>query len=77
MSEKPYEKIDHPDHYNSHPSGVECIDIIEHFNLNVGSAIKYAWRAGLKPGEATLDDLRKAHWYISREIERLTKHEAR
>ncbi len=40
--------VDHPPHYNSHPSGVECIEITEHYNFCVGNAIKYVWRAGLK-----------------------------
>ena len=38
--------INHPSHYNKHPSGVECIDIIRHHSHNVGAAIKYLWRAG-------------------------------
>ena len=50
--------IDHPVHYNSHPSGVECIDIAEHHNFNVGNAIKYIWRAGIKK-EQGLSDLEK------------------
>lgn len=61
--------VDHPRHYNSHPSGVECITITEHFNFNIGNAVKYLWRAGLKGEE--LEDLEKAAWYVSREIERL------
>lgn len=40
--------VNHPKHYNDHPSGVECIDIVEHYNFNLGNAIKYIWRAGLK-----------------------------
>lgn len=66
------EKINHPSHYNQHPSGVECITIVEHFNFNLGNAIKYIWRAGLK-GEEPVVDLRKAKWYIEREIERIEK----
>jgi hypothetical protein len=62
------ESVDHPAHYNSHPSGVECIDIVEHFNFNIGNAIKYLWRSGLK-GDA-IEDLKKAAWYCQREIER-------
>ena len=42
--------INHPPHYTQHPSGVECITITEHYNFNVGNAIKYLWRAGLKDG---------------------------
>jgi hypothetical protein len=48
--------VNHPPHYNQHPSGIECIDIIRHFNLDVGSAIKYLWRAGLKT-DLTEDEL--------------------
>lgn len=62
--------INHPPHYTSHPSGVECIQITEHMNFNVGNAIKYLWRAGLKSDDA-LSDLSKARWYIAREIERI------
>jgi len=60
--------VNHPPHYTSHPSGVECIEITEGFSFNVGNAIKYLWRADEKG--APLDDLRKAGWYIEREITR-------
>jgi len=66
-----HDNINHPQHYTSHPSGVECIDIIEHFNFNVGNAIKYLWRAGRK-GDA-IEDLEKAKWMVEREIQRLKK----
>ncbi len=58
-----------PDHYKNHPSGIECIQITEHFNYCRGNAIKYLWRAGEK-GDA-IEDLRKARWYVDREIQRL------
>ena len=61
--------VNHPKHYTEHPSGVECIEITEHLNFCVGNAIKYLWRAGLK-GEQ-IEDLRKARWYIDREIARI------
>lgn len=64
------EMVDHPKHYNSHPSGIECIDVIEWMSHNVGAAIKYAWRAGLKTNDP-IQDLEKARWYIGREIRRL------
>jgi hypothetical protein len=67
------EKVNHPKHYNSHPSGVEAVQICEHFNFNVGNAVKYLWRAGLKPGSEMLEDLKKSRRYIDREIERLSK----
>jgi hypothetical protein len=67
----PFDAVDHPPHYNKHPSGVECIDIIEHMDFCLGNAIKYIWRADLK-GKA-IEDLEKARWYIDREIERRTR----
>ena len=63
--------VDHPSHYNTHPAGVECIDVVEHMTFNLGNAVKYLWRAGLKGN--TVEDLRKAIWYINREIERHQK----
>ena len=61
--------INHPKHYNSHPSGVEAITVCEHHNFNIGNAIKYLWRAGLK--DNVIQDLEKARWYVDREIARL------
>jgi hypothetical protein len=72
---KEKEKIDRPPHYTSHPSGIECITITEHMNFNVGNAIKYLWRAGLK-SKNPIEDLEKAKWYVTREIERLRKEGA-
>jgi hypothetical protein len=63
------ESVDSPEHYNKHPSGIECITIAEGFNFNLGNVIKYIWRAGLK-GDANTD-LRKARKYLQREIDRL------
>lgn len=60
--------INHPPHYTAHPSGVECIQITEHMNFCLGNAIKYIWRADRK-GDA-IADLKKARWYIDREIQR-------
>ena len=65
--------VNHPKHYTAHPSGVEAIEITEHMNFCVGNAIKYLWRAGLK-GEQ-VEDLRKARWYIDREIARILNGE--
>jgi hypothetical protein len=65
--------VNHPKHYTTHPSGVECIQITEHMGFNLGNAIKYLWRAGLKDGEDELKDLKKAIWYINRELERRSK----
>ena len=63
--------VNHPKHYTSHPSGVECIQITEHMIFNLGNAIKYIWRADEK--NDAIEDLRKARWYIDREIAKRTK----
>lgn len=68
------EMVNHPQHYNEHPSGVECIDIVEHMSFNSGNAVKYIWRAGLK-SESPIEDLKKAEFYIKREISRLSKED--
>ena len=70
---KPAEKddpVNHPGHYTRHPSGVECIQITEHMNFNNGNAVKYIWRADLKHDDGGLEDLKKAQFYIAREIAR-------
>jgi len=60
--------VNHPKHYKDHPSGIECIQITEHMGFNLGNAIKYIWRADLK--EDAIKDLRKAIWYINRELKK-------
>ena len=71
------DNVNHPAHYNSHPSGIECIEIARHHNFNIGNAIKYLWRAGLKSekgmedADKQVEDLRKAIFYINDEIERV------
>jgi hypothetical protein len=67
------ELVKHPRHYNVHPAGIECITVIEHMTFNIGTAIKHLWRAGLKPDNDTLTDLRKAITYLEFEIERLER----
>lgn len=67
------DEVDHPTHYNVHPSGVECIDVVEHMTFNVGNAIKYLWRAGYKGN--LIEDVEKARWYIDREVVRLKKQD--
>ena len=71
LHEKGNDMVNHPKHYTSDPSGVECIDITRHRNFNIGNAIKYLWRAGLKDEKKTIEDLKKAIFYISDEINRL------
>lgn len=73
------DNVNHPKHYTSHPSGVECIQITECHNFCIGNAIKYLWRAGLKDdagisgSQKQIEDFEKASWYIRREIERIKK----
>lgn len=63
--------VNNPRHYTSHPSGIEAIEITRHMNFNLGNAVKYLWRAGLKDQTKTIEDLQKAVFYINDEIARL------
>ena len=65
--------INSPSHYTSSPSGMEFIVVAEHMNFCIGNAVKYLWRAGLKGEGTNIEDLKKARWYIDREIARLEK----
>ena len=60
--------IESPPHYTQHPSGVECIQITEHMSFCLGNVVKYVWRADFKDDD--LGDLKKARWYLDREIRR-------
>ena len=61
--------VNSPSHYNK--GGYEAIDIIEalDLNFNLGNAFKYIFRAGDK--DDIVQDLKKARWYLDREIKRL------
>ena len=59
--------VNNPNHYTSHPSGIECIQVTEHMSFCIGNAFKYLWRYELKNGE---EDLKKAMWYIQRELDK-------
>ena len=63
--------VNHPNHYLSHPSHIEFIEVTEHMNFCLGNAVKYIWRADLK--DDAIEDLKKAVWYINREIQRRSK----
>ena len=65
---QPLDPVQRAAHYNSHPSGVEAIDVVEDLPFNLGNAWKYVQRADEKG--ATLQDLEKALWYIRREAHR-------
>lgn len=62
------DKINHPAHYTS--GGIETIDFIEakDLNYNLGNVVKYVSRAGKKDNRA--EDLKKAAWYLNREIKK-------
>ena len=65
------DQVNHPEHYTSDLSGIECIQITRHRNFNIGNAFKYLWRAGLKNEDKHIEDLKKAMFYIQDEINRL------
>jgi hypothetical protein len=65
------DQVNHPTHYTTDPSGVECIQITRHRNFNIGNAFKYLWRAGIKNENTHIEDLKKAIFYIQDEINRL------
>lgn len=67
----PPDLIAHPPHYTTHPSGVECITITEHMGFLLGNVMKYIWRCDGKGG---LNDLKKARWYLEREIAKREAH---
>lgn len=65
------DNVNHPSHYTTHPSGIECIEITRHHDFAIGNAIKYLWRAGLKGSDNEVQDLKKAVWYIQDKIKQL------
>lgn len=67
------EQINHPQHYNT--GKIEAIDVIEDWKLNfsLGCVIKYLCRAEYK--DSTIQDLEKASWYLTREIQRRKNEE--
>jgi hypothetical protein len=69
------EAREHPKYYNNHPKGIECWDVVEDFPFNLANAIKYIWRAGLKPGAGYKDDLEKAIHYLQRQLNRSALYE--
>jgi hypothetical protein len=68
------DQIDHPQHYGGADNLYEAIKVIEAWELGfcLGNCIKYISRAGKKDRGKTLEDLKKARWYLNREI---SKHE--
>lgn len=71
------DNVNHPKHYISHPSGIECIEITRYYPFSIGNAIKYILRAGhkqdasLTDNQKEIEDLKKAIWYIKDRIKQL------
>lgn len=61
------DEVNRPKHYTQFP--VEVIEITEHLNFCLGNVVKYVCRSNFKGNK--LQDLRKAKWYLEREIARL------
>lgn len=61
------DNINSPKHYTSHPSGVECIQIVEQYPYNIATAMAYLWRCEDKHSDPE-EDIRKAIWHLEREI---------
>lgn len=67
----PPDLVNHPPHYRGFSNAAEVVDIAERLNFNRGNAVKYIARAGRKQGSSVVEDLKKARWYIDREISRI------
>ena len=73
------DNVNHPSHYTwlKEKCGIEVIDITRHLDFDIGNAIKYLLRAGhkedssLSEKEKTVEDLKKAIWYINDKIKML------
>ena len=59
--------VNHPPHYRG-PAGIECIQVTEHMNFCLGNTVKYVWRVAFGGKDDDLEDLKKARWYLDREI---------
>lgn len=68
----PVDMVNQPPHYKFE-NGVEVIDLTEQLNFNCGNAVKYLARAGRKDSTKTIEDLRKAEFYVKREIARVER----
>ena len=65
--------VDSPKHYGGKENPYEAIKVIEAWDLgfNLGNVVKYVARAGKKEGNNIADELKKAKWYLEREINKL------
>lgn len=69
------EAVNHPQHYGGADNPYEAIKVIEAWELGfcLGNTLKYVSRAGKKNSSSTLEDLKKARWYLDREIQRIER----
>lgn len=66
------DSVSHPSHYtDGWSNGAEVIDLTEHLSFCAGNVVKYVCRAGRKDPDKHVEDLKKARWYLDREIERV------
>lgn len=72
MENGQHDPVNHPAHYTSNPSGIECIAVTRCLSFNCGNAVKYLWRAGGKDPNKELEDLGKALWYLNDELANAT-----
>jgi len=70
---KPYEQVNHPQHYGGENNEYEAIKVIDAWELgfSLGNTVKYISRAGKKNKEKELEDLKKALWYLQHHISNL------
>lgn len=76
--EAPPETVDHPEHYGGADNPYEAIKVIDAWGLGfcLGNTVKYISRAGRKDVSKKTEDLRKARWYLDREIQNLESQNA-
>lgn len=75
MAKEENNPVIHPNHYNWIPN-IECLDVVENFNFNLGCAMKYIWRSPYRETKkndlvGAMKDLQKSVFYLEREIERI------
>lgn len=73
MTDNKKEQVNHPSHYGGESNNYEAIKVIEAWGLGfcLGNTVKYISRAGKKETDKTIQDLKKAKWYLDREIAKL------
>lgn len=68
------DNVNHPDHYTRWP--VEVIALTERETFLIGNILKYALRAGAKPGSTYEEDMAKARWYARRHVDNIAAHDS-